>query len=97
MKKRECSYKKPYRKILDRGGSIPAEDARKILCKLMSTHVWVDSQNLIFGEGVFEHNKDNAYAILIDPEWEEFRNIILEKASDPFLFSADDIEADEKN
>jgi len=82
------TYRKVFKKyatahkIAIRNNTLPDEKQTEIMCRALSEAVWLDSEGLTLRKVPFEHTVENAFDVLMDKTLKDFREFIVESASD---------------
>lgn len=87
---------KPYRRAL-RAGTLDEATAERITAEVLAETVLLDWRDLTLDGKALTYSSENARDVLNDPALRDFRDLIVEMASDIELYRQQDREEAEKN
>ena len=87
---------KPYRRAL-RAGTLEEATAERVTAEVLAETVLLDWQDLTLDGAALAYSPDRARELLLDPALRDFRDLIVEMATDIELYRQQDEEAAEKN
>jgi hypothetical protein len=87
---------KPYRRAL-RAGTLDDQVTERITAEVLAETVLLGWQALERGGAPVDYSPEAAAAILADPAYKDFRDLVVELASDQEAYRERDIEDAEKN
>ena len=87
---------KPYRRAL-RAGTLEDPVTERITAKVLAETVLLDWRGLERGGSAVAYSREAAAAILSDPAYKDFRDLVVELASDQEAYRERDLEDAEKN
>ncbi|UUX51806.1 hypothetical protein NUH88_08905 [Nisaea acidiphila] len=87
---------KPFRRAL-RAGTLEEATAERITAEVLAETVLLDWRDLTLDGRALTYSPERALSLLLDPALRDFRDLIVEMASDIELYRQQDQEAAEKN
>lgn len=87
---------KPYRRAL-RAGTLDEATAERVTAEVLAETVLLDWQDLALDGVALAYSPDRARTLLLDPALRDFRDLIVEMATDIELYRQQDQEEAEKN
>ena len=87
---------KPYRRAL-RAGTLEDPVTERITAEVLAETVLLDWRGLERGGSAVAYSREAAAAILSDPAYKDFRDLVVELASDQEAYRERDLEDAEKN
>ncbi|MEQ8396502.1 hypothetical protein [Thalassobaculum sp.] len=87
---------KPYRRAL-RAGTLDDQVTERVTAEVLAETVLLDWERLERGGAAVAYSREAAAAILADPAYKDFRDLVVELASDQESYRERDIEDAEKN
>lgn len=87
---------KPFRRAL-RAGTLEEATAERVTAEVLAETVLLDWQDLALDGAALAYSPDRARELLLDPALRDFRDLIVEMATDIELYRQQDQEEAEKN
>ena len=87
---------KPFRRAM-RAGTLPDDTLERVTTEVLADAVVLDWRNLLLDGEKIPYSRDATIRLLSDPDLRDFRDFIVEAASDIAHYREQDLEDAEKN
>ncbi len=87
---------KPFRRAM-RAGTLPDDTLERVTTEVLADSVVLDWRNLLLDGEKIPYSRDATIRLLSDPDLRDFRDFIVEAASDIAHYREQDLEDAEKN